>query len=127
MPVSEERGYAENQARVAELKARATQIRRLNDEFRKGRVGGMVVITPGIRAFPPERLAKALQEVQAFTSFNESNDPYGEHDFGSIEVGHHRVFWKIDCYDKTLEFGSPNPTDPDVTRRVLTIMLAEEY
>ena len=37
------------------------------------------------------------------------------------------VFWKIDAYDRTLEFGSDDPADPSVTRRVLTIMLASEY
>jgi hypothetical protein len=127
MPLSEKSSYAENQARVAELEARVTQIRRLNDEFREGRVGGMIVVTPGVRGLPPEQLAEALQAVQAFTTFNEGSNSYGEHDFGSIEVEQQRIFWKIDCYDKALELGSPNPTDPDVTARVLTIMLAQEY
>lgn len=127
MSVSEETSYAQNQARVAELEARTKQIRILNDRLRQGLDGGMVVVTPGIRALPSEQLAEALQGVQAFDAFSTDNDPYGEHDFGAIDIASQRIFWKIDCYDKTLEFGSPNPTDPDVTTRVLTVMLAEEY
>ena len=37
------------------------------------------------------------------------------------------VFWKIDAYDLGYEWGSPDPADPSVTRRVLTLMLATEY
>jgi hypothetical protein len=38
-----------------------------------------------------------------------------------------KLFWKIDCYDRELHFGSPDPADPTVTTRVLTLMLASEY
>ena len=34
------------------------------------------------------------------------------------------MFWKVDCYDRALRFASPDPADPAVTARVLTIMLA---
>jgi uncharacterized protein DUF3768 len=37
------------------------------------------------------------------------------------------VFWKIEYYDKDLQFRSPDPADPAVTERIITIMLAEEY
>ena len=50
-----------------------------------------------------------------------------EHDFGAFELEGQNLFWKIDYYDTGLKYGSPNPEDPRVTRRVLTIMLAEEY
>ena len=63
----------------------------------------------------------------AFDKFTGDNDPYGEHDFGSVEVGGNGVFWKIDCYDLALTNHSPDPTDPSVTARVMTVMLAEEY
>ena len=53
---------------------------------------------------------------------------YGiEHDFGSFEADGHTIFFKIDYYDETLSVHSPDASDPAVTKRVITIMLAEEY
>ena len=37
------------------------------------------------------------------------------------------IFFKIDYFDKTLMYNSPDPSDPAVTERVITIMLADEY
>ena len=47
-------------------------------------------------------------------------------DTGAFEHNGERVFWKIDCYDRAMEFGSEDPADPQKTTRVLTIMLAGE-
>jgi hypothetical protein len=60
-------------------------------------------------------------------NFSENNDPHHEHDFGSVDEAGVRCFFKIDYYDRKTEFGSPDPADPAVTTRVMTIMLAEEY
>ena len=59
--------------------------------------------------------------------FTEDNDPYGEHDFGSFDYKGNKIFFKIDYYDLNYEFMSKNPANPDITNRVLSIMLAEEY
>ena len=71
--------------------------------------------------------AHAFIGVQTFTEFNADNDPHGEHDFGSFEVAGEKIFWKIDYYDSGMMFGSDDPSAPEKTTRVLTIMLADEY
>ena len=99
----------------------------LNDAFRTTFSGGKVMMTASVDALPDMVKAAALNEVATFSAFNEDNDPYGEHDFGSFELCSRKFFWKIDCYDKLCEFGSEDPADPEKTTRVLTLMLAEEY
>ena len=84
-------------------------------------------VTAGVAALGTDFLMQAVSAVIAFDSFTADNDPYGEHDFGSITMRGHKLFWKIDCYDKELCYGSSDPADPAVTRRVMTIMLASEY
>jgi len=99
----------------------------LNDLLRRTGAGGETFITRGIQALPGEVQAAILKRVASFSEFTEDNDPYGEHDFGTFEFDGHAVDWKIDYYDRELRMHSPDAADPSVTRRVLTIMLAEEY
>ena len=103
------------------------RIRELNDAFRQGTGEGQVFVTAGINDQGLEFVAAAMIGVREFSDFNRDNDPYGEHDFGALDVLGQKVFWKIDAYDKDLKYGSSDPTDPTVTTRVLTIMLASEY
>lgn len=113
---------------VRETPDRRARIQALNDALRRGESpDGMVMITPGLRALGPERVAAIRAAVAAFEAFTPANDPHGEHDFGVVEVEGERVFFKIDYLDATREAGSPDPADPLATRRVLTIMLAGEY
>ena len=99
----------------------------LNDAFRKSFSGGKVMMTASVDALPSMVKAAALQQVATFSTFSEDNDPYGEHDFGSFELCSRKFFWRIDCYDKSCEFGSEDPADPEKTTRVLTLMLGEDY
>jgi hypothetical protein len=50
-----------------------------------------------------------------------------EYDFGAIDEDGVRFFWKIDTYDRDVSAHSPDPIDPEVTTRILTVMLTEEY
>lgn len=102
-------------------------IRELNDKARKalGSDGGcQVLITRGIQALNPVYI---LERVRDFTDFNADNDPYEQHDFGAFDYEGDRVYFKFDYYDLDMEFGSEHPEDPTQTKRVLTVMLAEEY
>lgn len=97
----------------------------LNDAARTSFTGCRVVITQGIAGM--NELGCLYGKVRAFAEFTERNDPYREHDFGAVEHEGQMVFWKFDYYDVDLLMHSPDPSDPAVTCRVLTIMLAEEY
>jgi hypothetical protein len=102
-------------------------IARLNDAFRQLPVDGRLAVTAGVIALGQGAVSDILLAVASFDAFTPDNDPYDEHDFGAVEWNGSRMFWKIDCYDRTMRFGSPDPADPSVTTRVLTIMLASEY
>ena len=79
-------------------------------------------------ALPDSVLADALAAVQAFDRFDgDADDPHDEHDFGTVEVGGLRLFWKIDAYDRALRFASPDRANPAVAVQVLTVLRAEKY
>ena len=103
------------------------QVASLNDAFRTSFNGGILVLTAGIQALPEEVQVGILYNVRRFNDFTPDNDPHGEHDFGSLTVQGHRVFFKIDYYDLSMECHSENAADSRVTNRVLTVMLAGEY
>jgi len=103
------------------------RIRALNDELRKTLKGGKALMTPGIAALGPEAVQRLVQAIATFDDFCVANDPHGEHDFGMFEFEGATIIFKIEYFDANLEFCSPDPADPAVTRRVITLMLAEEY
>src|SRR5690242_7085556 len=105
----------------------AERIRALNDELRRNLPEGHAVMTAGIAALGPEAVARIVKTIAVYDDFCHANDPYQEHDFGSFDADGHTIFFKIDYLDKALNAHSPDPTDPSVTERVITIMLAEEY
>ena len=104
-----------------------SKIALLNDMLRRTFSGGKVVMTPGVAALPENELARALERVRQFNDFTSDNDPHGEHDFGSFELAGVTYFFKVDYYAPDMESGSEDPSDPQKTVRVLTIMRADEY
>ena len=103
------------------------RIRMLNDQLRKHLTGGRAFITPGIAALGSEVVQRLLQTIAVFDDFCTANDPHSEHDFGCFKFDGTEVMFKIDYYDKSLSFHSPNPASAAVTERVITIMRADEY
>jgi hypothetical protein len=116
------------QRRRAVTTDKTKKIAELNDLCRRAMgIAGRVVQTEGISALPEEDQSAIREAVENFSIFTPDNDPHGERDFGTFEHGGQRIFWKIDYYDRSMEFGSEDPSDPAQTVRALTIMLASEY
>lgn len=109
----------------------------LNDQMRANLASpapNIVVMTAGILALvdanPGTSIAKQIEItgiVASYSDFSEDNNPHGERDFGVFDWAATRCYWKIDYYDRATEWGSPDPSDPKQTCRVLTILRADEY
>jgi hypothetical protein len=106
---------------------RTSEMRRLNDQLRTTFVGGAIVITSGVDSLTLGRRSALMSAVRNFNAFSADDDPYGEHDFGAIDLTGEKFFFKIDYYDRSMEGASPDPADPRCTTRVMTIMRADEY
>jgi hypothetical protein len=109
------------------MNTKTDEIRALNDELRQHLIGGQAVITAGVAALGQEFVERLVKTIAHYDDFCQANDPHQEHDFGAFAVEGHNIIFKIDYYDRTFTQHSPDPADPAVTERVITIMLAEEY
>jgi hypothetical protein len=85
------------------------------------------LVTEGIAALGAAAVNEVFRAVAAFDGFNEDNDPAGEHDCALLTAARVKVLWKIDYFDRRRRFLSPDPADPKLTVRVLTVMRADEY
>jgi hypothetical protein len=120
------------------------RIARLNDLARSAMgVACTAVATVGFRSLPETDQSRVRELIETYDTFDEDNDPHGERDFGCVyqlsdgcwtterprsrDDERERVFWKFDYYDRDLRFGSEDAANPAITRRVLTIMLADKY
>lgn len=104
------------------MSIRRDRIAALNDQLRRDFSMGQVVITRGIAELGDETVSRIVKAVSEFDDFNDANDPWCERDLGAFEIDGQKLFWKIDYFDLALSMHSPNPSDPHVTKRVLTIM-----
>ena len=103
------------------------KIRELNDLFRMTGESGRMTVTRGVHMQGEDAVREILQLVRNYNRFHPDDDPYSEHDFGSFAYQGQEYFWKIDYYSSTMQRGSLDPANPELTKRVLTIMLAQEY
>ena len=97
------------------------RVRELNDALRTREYVisalGDFIVTCGVTDHGAEFVTRAVHAVRYYSDFTPENDPHGEHDFGAFEIDGEKLFFKIENDDQ----------DPTCTRRVLTILLAEEY
>ena len=117
----------ETDRKEEDRQARRVKIRTLNDALRKTFWGGRVMMTAGVAALECSVRNAVVEKIKAFDAFDDDNDPWGEHDFVSVEHDGQTFFAKIDYYDRKLEAHSEDAADPEKTCRVMTIMLAEEH
>ena len=125
------------QMTTEELATYRERVAVLNDAMRAkldSPAPNIVVMTAGILAMvdaapasAPAKQIELMGIVADYADFGAGVNPHGERDFGAFHWQGTRCYWKIDYYDRENEWGSPDPADPAVTCRVLTILRADEY
>lgn len=112
---------------TAEIDPKTVRIRELNEALRKERKGGKIFFAGSLSQADLILKAGVYAAVAAAEVPADGDDPYGEADFGKVVVDGDKYLWKIDYYDKAMEYGSEDPSNPDITERVLSIFRAEDY
>ena len=114
--------------------ARAQVIARLNDNVRFGidRNAKIVFTRSCVETFADGNFARGIvaqADILCTIRHHQfaADDSCDERDFGAFEFQGERLFFKIDYYDLAMEFGSEDPADASVTRRVMTVMLSSDY
>ncbi|MCK1543481.1 DUF3768 domain-containing protein [Bradyrhizobium sp. 160] len=67
------------------------------------------------------------EAITVHDDFCKDSDPYGEHDFGSVKVDGHTILFKVDYFVERYDSRVARPIGSYRYKRILTIMLAEEY
>lgn len=115
------------------------RIRQLNDEFRTHLLDGMnfkaiagnafksdlgtVFLSPHVNTLEDYEKIKVIEAVGEFCDFDD-DDESDEHDFWSVYVGnqiYHCSIIYIDASSRGHPEASPDPSDPEITVRMLMI------
>lgn len=103
-------------------------IRELNDKLRQNDVGGQIVVAGALAQEDSDLIQRVREAVRiAEVVTGDDNDPYEQHDFGSVKVDNELYFWKIEYFNNEMDAGSEDPSDASQTKRLLTIMCASDY
>jgi hypothetical protein len=97
----------------------------LNDNFRRAAKGGIITISMGIHMLGRSEVESIMKRLAGEEGEN-SFDTDGAHDAGEITVSNRRIYWEINCFNTDLDDVSPDSTNPDQTKRFMTLMLESE-
>ena len=114
-----------------ETATRSETIGRLNDRCRQGldRTARITVTRACLAALSTDSLAsQAFAQARLLRELRRCQFADGDalRERGEFTVDDTRVYFTIDYYDHALEWGSDDPADASITRRVLTLMLRED-
>ena len=98
------------------LRGRA-KIIELNDQFRATFKGGRVQMSRSVYELEPRLRARALWVLSKYKKFADDS----AHDWGTFIFGGYAFEWRIEYRSAVGPGLSPDPVNPDLTFRVLTL------
>ena len=102
--------------------AKRTTLIALNDQLRTTFSGGRVQMTPGVYQLDARLRGRALAVMARYNKFATDSD----HDWGVFIFAGFSFEWHIEYRGKDGIGTSPDPADPDLTSRVLTLYVVTD-
>jgi hypothetical protein len=99
----------------------------LNDELRQYPLGGGTLVSAKIAAFDIPRLKRLVEALARFDGYCQEVDQSGEHAMGFFDFEAVTVVFKIEARALSTDGLGSRSAERELTDRVMTIMLAEEY
>jgi hypothetical protein len=94
----------------------------LNDQLRVTFKGGRVQMTRGVYDLDAQLRGRALYVMSRYDKFDDGS----EHDWGVFIFAGYSFEWRIEYRGKDGTGVSPDPADPGMTFRILTLYVAED-
>jgi hypothetical protein len=94
----------------------------LNDQFRTTFKGGRVQMTPSVYQLDDRLRGRALSVLARYSKF----DADSEHDWGTFIFAGFSFEWRIEYRAANGSGASPDPADPRMTLRVLTLYTMDD-
>lgn len=102
-----------------------------NDLFRRSwpraLIPGRFLLMPGVAARPGPFQITCLSAVRSYDHFSAGTYPHDTHQMSAIEVDGETIWFCIDLYDELYKGPPESPTNPNTTRRLLTVYSANEW
>lgn len=95
----------------------------LNDQLRTTFKGGRVQMTAAVCALDPQLRGRALSALSRYDKFSDGE----EHDSGVFIFAGYSFEWRIEYRGKDGIGVSPDPANPEMTFRVLTLYAATDF
>ena len=108
---------------IAQKKSPSARIRALNDAFRQEPKASNVYLSLEIARLGETKLKELFAKLKAYSSFTIKTDPEGDHSSGVLELGQSKIEWEIDYWDLDEEDDSPDPSNAEVTTRIMNMVM----
>lgn len=99
----------------------------LNDAFRRDFSSDDVILSRGIQALCPEADREDLFDAIRCSDSTQLDDAFGERSCGTVGYDGAPVAWRIEYYNPTGDDESSDPADETVTRRMMTMIIADTF
>jgi hypothetical protein len=95
----------------------------LYTELREKRNNPVTFISPGVAALGRDKVDRLVEAISIFDDFNMATCAHAQHFCDAFVTDEFIVWFRIDYFDEDLKVLSSDPSNPEKTRRAISLKL----